>query len=324
MIIKKFLFKTKIFWIILIILIILGGLSFQFTRSSDQSKVRIGYLPIIGSHLLYIAQNQSYFKSESVFIELYKFQSSNQLMEAMLRDDIDLCVEMSAVPLLKVSEEDPGDFKIFLISKIFLEDEFDGIIILQNSNISQLKDLEGKSIATFPGSTAPALLEHFLIEKGVDTSDISFKPMPPQNHLTALSQHFVDAVHSYEPTTSQGVLSNLSKKLYGSVYSEQINPSPQGVAIISTKFMEEKPFLANKVINIFKKSSEFLIINNTLSKQILQNELGLDESVINNIKVYERAMDGEVISSFNKYMELLNNLNETSFDKENMDKVLIN
>jgi len=318
----KFKYSVIIPIALAIILVLIITLSLVPTEKNN--KIKIGYLPMVGSHLMFIAQSEVYFSNQDIEPEFVKMQSSNQLIEALLRGDIDLAVEISAIPVIKVSETNTDDIKVFLISKIFIEDEFDAIIVDKNSPINKLKDLEGRKIATFPGSTAPALLKHFLESKNIDISKIVFMPMPPSNHLQALSKGSVDAVHSYEPITSYALVNEIGKKIYGSVYSEQINPSPQGVAVISQKFVEDTPDLTRRLLNVFSTSAKFLDDNNNLSRNILQQELNLDVEVAREIKFYDRSLDEESISSFKRYVDLLNKLGETSLTSTDVSKIVLN
>jgi NitT/TauT family transport system substrate-binding protein len=305
-----------------VILIVLIAITFLLIPGEKEEPVKIGYLQITGSHLLFIANNEGFFEEQGIDVELIRMQSSNQLAEALLRGDIDVSVEMSAVPILKISEEDPNSIKIFLISKIYIEDNFDAIIVDKESEILTLKDLENKKIATFPGSTASTLLKQFLESKDIDISTITFVPMPPPTHLSALSGGSVDAVHAYEPTISIAESGDVARKIYGSVYSEQINPSPQGVATISERFITENPDLANRIVEIFLEASTYLKENVDDSREILLQEMGLTEEVVAKLNFYERSLDEEAINSFKEYVALLELLEETSFQSNSVESIL--
>ena len=89
----------------------------------------------------------------------------------------------------------------------------------------------------------------FLDEKGVGISGIEFVPIIPPNQLPALYSGSIDALHSYEPITTIALESGNAKRIYSSVYAEQLNNN-QGVALISKRFISENPSLALKSISV--------------------------------------------------------------------------
>ncbi|MEK6953009.1 MAG: ABC transporter substrate-binding protein [Nanoarchaeota archaeon] len=181
--------KRKIMFISVMLIILalaIVGLSLSLTSKEKTRNVKIGYLPIMASLPLYVAQENNYFTEQGIQIETVQLQSSNQLVDALVRGDIDIVVESSAVPALIAETVDPGKIKIFSVSDITEGNPFDSLIIGEESNLESLKELEGKKIGVFPGSTATNLLKKFLSDKKVDISKIEFVQIIPSNQLPAL------------------------------------------------------------------------------------------------------------------------------------------
>ena len=86
--------------ILIIAVIIVGALFVIYPKQKEAKIVKIGYLPIMASLPLYVAQENNYFVEQGVQIETTQLQSSNQLVDALVRGDIDIVVETSAVPAL--------------------------------------------------------------------------------------------------------------------------------------------------------------------------------------------------------------------------------
>ena len=246
--------------------------------SNSNGVVKIGYLKISASLPAFVIQEQKYFENEGIEYELTPFQTSNQLVDALAANQIDIIVECSAVPVLASESKNPEKIKIFAYSDISLERPFDAIIS-NNDSIKELNDLEGKKIGVFPGSTAQTLLEAFLKSKEINTSGISYIPITPSNMIDSLESGYIDALHTYEPTTSIALNTGKFHEVFGTVYGHMQSPNPQGVACISNSFYTQDKRLATKTIEIFNKAYEFIENNESLAKGYLTDYIKLDKEV---------------------------------------------
>lgn len=279
--------------------------------SETPTTARVGYLNITASLPLFIAEDKGYFAEESVKAETHQTASSNQLVDGIVGNNLDAFIEASAVPVLSVELQSPGRLKVFSVSSITRQAPFDAILVKEDSPLRNLQDLAGKKIGTFPGSTATNLLRKFLADRAIDVSNITFVPMPPQNHLTALLEGSIDAVHAYEPTIAIALSRGGVRQLYGSVYAEMLDRNPQGVAVISTRFLQEHPGTASKVIRALERAMVFMREHESESRQILARRLNLQPGVANrSVFLYmlpHREIDASI---FQRYADMLTELGE--------------
>src|SRR3989338_563005 len=106
--------KNKLLGLILVAILVIIGTIFVFYQKPSETKVvKIGYLPIMASLPLYVAQENEYFSGQGIQIETIQMQSSNQLVDALVRGDIDVVVESSAASALIAETIDSGKIKIF-------------------------------------------------------------------------------------------------------------------------------------------------------------------------------------------------------------------
>ena len=304
--------NTKLFITILVIALIVVGAFFVFSpKQEEQRVVKIGYLPIMASLPLYVAQENNYFTEQGIQIEAIQLQSSNQLVDALVRGDIDIVVESSAVPALIAETIDSGKMKIFSVSDITPETPFDSLIVKQDSSLSSLKNLEGKKIGVFPGSTATNLLKKFLSDNNVDVSKIEFIQIVPPNQLPALYEGSIDVLHAYEPTTAIALQSGNAKKLYSSIYAEQLNHNPQGVALISAKFIRENSELAKKTITAFNQASDFISENDAETRDIVVKYVKVERNVADNVVfLYMNRSDKINEEALQSYVYMLYDIGE--------------
>ena len=281
--------------------------------TEEPVKVKIGYLNIVASLPLFVAEEKGFFVEEGIEFETIAIATSNQLVDGIIADNLDCFIESSAVPVLAVELQSPGKLKVFAASEITPETPFDALLVKEGSAIKSLSDLAGKKIGVFPGSTATNLLKKYLSDKGVDISKTLFLPTPPPNLLTALIKGSVDVIHPYEPTTAIALSKGGVVKLHGSVYAEMLSPNPQGVSVVSTLFIKKHPKTARKVIRAFERAMAFMKENDAEARQILIKRMKLSEEVANKcVFLYFLPHEKIDVGIFQRYSDMLTALGELS------------
>lgn len=308
--------SRKTFLIAGVAALILGAIVFVFTidrPTAGPVTARIGYLNITASAPLFIAEEKGYFAEEGVTVDASRLETSNQLVDGIIAGNLDAFVEASAVPVLAVHLQSPGKLKIFAASAITKEAPFDALLVPSASTLSSLRDLQSKKIGVFPGTTASHLLRKYLTDQGVAVAGITFVPIPPQNHLTALAAGSVDAIHAYEPTIAIALAEGRFRKLHGSVYAEMLDRNPQGVAVVSTAFLEQHPDAAKRMIRALERAMVFMREHEQESRDILAKRLGLSSAVANqSVFLYMLPHDEIDASILQRYSDMLTELGELS------------
>lgn len=277
----------------------------------DSPPVRIGYLNIVASLPLFIAEDKGFLEAEGLTYEAITMASSNQLVDAVVAGNLDCYIESSAVPVLAMELQSPGKLKVFSVSEITPQTPFDALLVKEDSAIKALSDLAGKKLGVFPGSTATNLLKKYLGDQGIDTATITFVPMPPPNHLAALVAGSVDAIHAYEPTTAIAIANGGVRQLFGSVYAEMLSPNPQGVAAIGATFLEEHPDAAQKVIRALERAMAYMREHDADTRNLLVRRMKLStEAAERCVFLYmlpHAQIDAHVVQ---RYADMLTDLGE--------------
>ena len=304
--------KNKLFGLILVAILVIIGTIFVFYQKPQEARVvKAGYLPIITSLPVFVSQEYNYFENEGIKMDFIQLQSSNQEIEALIRGDLDVVVISSAIPAFLAENIDPGKFLIFAVSEPPISNQpFDSIIVKKESPLTSLKDLEGKKIGVFPGSTATNLLKKFLITKEVVIEKTNLMPITPPNQLFALETGSIDALHSYEPITTIAIKTMNARRIYPSVYAEQLNNN-QGVALISKKFIDENPKLALKSVTILNKAFDFTRQNETVARSLLLKYMKLSNEISNEVVLANMLRYDEIdLKAMQQYIDRLYDLGE--------------
>jgi ABC-type nitrate/sulfonate/bicarbonate transport system substrate-binding protein len=297
---------------VIVVVALIVGIYFGWKGPSEiDATVRLGYLNIVASLPLFVAEEKGFLKDEGINYETTAIATSNQLVDAIVAGNLDCYIESSAVPVLAVELQSPGKLKVFSVSEITPQAPFDALLVKEDSPIRTLSDLAGKKIGVFPGSTATNLLKKYLADKGIDVSSIAFVPMPPPNHLAGLIEGSVDAIHAYEPTTAIAISKGGVRQLFGSVYAEMLSPNPQGVAVISTSFSQEHPETARRAVRALERAMAFMKEHDAETRQILIKHMNLSEDAAKRcVFLYMLPHDQIPVDVFQRYADMLTDLGE--------------
>lgn len=273
---------------LVIAVLVVGGI-WYFASQKDEAgpleatKVRVGFLPILASLPLYVAEENGYFTESGIEIEKIPFQTGEQLNDAFIRGDIDIAPENTLLPVLRTELLNPGITKVYALGDITKKTPFATLIVKNSAPINSLSDLENKKVGVFPGGTSKNMLRYFLDSKGVDTTKVEFVELPPTTQLQALSSDSINALLAFEPTTAIAVEGGNYRKLYSGVWAEIMNHNPLGVAVISNKFIQEKPNLARKTVDVFDKAHRFMRTNDQETRTIIAKYVQLKPEIADKV-----------------------------------------
>ena len=223
---------------------------FDFLGGGDDT-VKIGYLPSDHDAALFVADAQGLYKNKGIKTELVQFNNGGDLMTAMASGDVDVGYVGIAPVLSSVSAGVP--VKVISAAQI----EGSGIIVTNDSNIKNAKDLAGKTIAT-PGeaSIQHVLLAAYLKTNGMSLDDINESAMKVPSINDALKTGNLPAAITFQPYVSLGETDDNIHQLVDS--SEIVAGHPCCVVVASDEFLKNNNETAKDIVAIHKEATMFI------------------------------------------------------------------
>lgn len=159
----------------------------------ETAKIKAGYMPNLGSAAIYVtAEKMGYFKEMGLEVETIQFQSGPPEIAAMASGDIQICQIGHGAHALCAE----GQADIFQIVSTSLAD---AIIGNKEKGINSIEDLKGKRVATSAGTSAEAIFNIALEEKGLSTDDVETVEMDTNGMVSAMVSGSVDACATWAP-----------------------------------------------------------------------------------------------------------------------------
>lgn len=253
--------------IAMMVLAVASGIYYLSRPQTDEEpiSVKIGYQALASSWAFYVAneklpgRDRSFFEEEGLQVEAIQFDSANRAAEAMLRGDIATDSATTMTVLLNIEESAPGTLKCFGFQMHTQSEFLESFIASPDSGIQGYEDLKGKTIGVFPGSLNQAITKLLLRDYLNPEKDVEIVQMAPPIQLQAIASGQVDALISYEPTTSLALQQGVAKLVEDSPWARHIfEPFPVATYCFTTQYMREHPETAPKIARAWWKAIEYI------------------------------------------------------------------
>lgn len=249
---------------------------------SELEKVTASWLPIMQTTAFYVALEEGLFEQAGLDVEAVKFENPNQIIDSLVSGQADFGPPGAAAGIAMLAEaEFPGTFKVFGLQGGGIEVERinDGLIVRPGSDIKSFADLKGKSIGTVPGVQWRTILRHLIREAGLDPDeDVTLSEIGVPLQVPSVVSGSVDATLSLEPVGSIAVASGEAERAVTNPVAQVIaDPFYSGAAVLTTKFLEERPEVARKVVEVLDEATR--LVNNDFEryKAIIPNYTAITE-----------------------------------------------
>lgn len=193
---------------ILTIFLLVGAIFMSGCIEQEQEKaltsVTVSMNPtFLGEAGFNIALEKGYFEEEGLNITTVHQAAGWKSLKDMLegKADISHCADLpivyTAFDKKKFTDFEREDFYIF--GDMIYTSTIQQVIGRRDSNISQPSDIIGKRVGLLQGTTSDYLLDGFLIEQGINSSDIEIVNMGVLELVDALVADELDVIFSWQP-----------------------------------------------------------------------------------------------------------------------------
>lgn len=282
-------------------------------RAQAQSdKILIGYWPIASGLPLYAGLERGIFKEAGLNVEGVKFQSAQQVAEAMITGRIHGSANGTASAVLALAEiTSPGLFKIICSNPSNHKLVLDQFVVPIDSTIKSIAELKGKRVGSGPGIQNVTLTKLILEKNGV--TDARVVELPIGQHVPSLAAGQLDAVYTLEPTGTAGRLKGLTRVLENGVISKYIlgaadAPWFGGSASVTSTFLKDQPDLARRYVAAYARAVDFVRKNPSQVRQHLDGFTSIDPSLVNEVPLAGFTLYNEFTESdlgyFQKFFDV--------------------
>lgn len=252
-------------------ILLVGCTSNSGKKLNDKQVVKIGYLPITHAAPLLLDAHINELQFEGYELELVKFSSWPDLIDALNAGQID---GASVLMQLAMQAKDIGvDVKAVALG------HRDGNVIISANDIDTVEQLKETTFAIpHTHSAHHLLINELLQEEGLNYNDVNLVEMPPPEMPAALAEGRISGYAVAEPFGALAVNLGVGKVL---AYSESFWPNSYCcVLVLRNDFIQEEEEL---VFDFMKNYVAAGLLANEKGEELydaLQSYMDVEESVL--------------------------------------------
>ena len=290
--------KKKLFVLFALVILILLGSYLLFSRQyaiKDIDVVKVGYLPIGAALPLFVAEENGHFKKNDLIVEFVEFKSSNDVAAAAKAKRIDFVGSGATNAMLDANSETDAGLVLFSVNNYLKRPNLqstDFVFVNKNSEIQSFKDLNGKTVAIFPGSVGEVFSKAIMPKLGVDINDIKKVPMAPTQWIASLKTGSVDSVvGAVEPFATIMINSGDFRVIHDGYYGELSPKVPASGAWFIDGHLEEE--VEVKIVNAISSAISDIESDPLASKIILTKYTSIQKDIASEIRLQDWEMINE-------------------------------
>ena len=238
---------------IIIIVLAVAGLSLYWPNQGEEIKtedvVKVGYKKSVPSFPIFIGINEKFFDKQNIQIEPIVFESTNQMIEAIVRGDIDASAVGAVEPALAAESVSPGNFKFYGQTQWNKENFLDYVLVKKDSIITSVQQLKGKKIGVAPGGASVVYTKLFL-KNFLNADEVTIEQLDPKTLIQALGAGSIDAIIGNEPLGTIAIQQGVAKVLLERPYTDNVPYMPEitGVGLLSKNLLSNTPMLLKDLL----------------------------------------------------------------------------
>ena len=264
---------------------------------ADDKVIKAGTLKLIHGISAYFYEK---FAPPGYTVEVIPFESPTDGKNAVATGTVDTCIHGIAAFILGAAANEPIEIVANANNRGM------AVIAGVNSGIKSIKDLKGKKVAIWPGSTQEAVILERLRMEGMSIKDLQPIRLQFSDHPAALARGDIDAYVGAEPAAGIS-LANHTGVLVEYPYSTPIG-SLNMILDASQRQVKENPDRIRMVVDMHKKASDYAMAHPQEIVEMAMAKLGQQkaslELAVPNVELVWK-IDDVFMQRANAYAQLM-------------------
>lgn len=247
------------------------------TKPADPQKaekLRIAIYPDTVSALIYIAQEQGFFKRHGLDVSLENYQTGVLAVNGLTAVKAEVARATEFV--LAIQGFKRQDLRV--IAAISFSDSME-VIARRDRGIKNPEDLKGKIVGVPKTTIAEFFLNNFLAFNTILPGEVRTIDLKPADLVKALSEGKIDAAACFPPFSD-----TMKKNLAGNAISWPIQDGQDYhlVLIIRDELIKNRPLAVTAFLKGVIEADDFLRKDEDRAQRIVERALGLDHGSVAN------------------------------------------
>jgi len=215
-----------------------------------------------------VIKDQGWLEDAGLDVTWVQSAGSNKANEALRAGAIEVGSTAGSAALLARSNGSP-----IQVIDLFSQPEWAALVTVDGTGISSVADLKGKQVAATKGTDPYFFLLQSLEAEGLQPSDITVQNLQHADGWAALQNGSVQAWAGLDPIMAG------AEEQGASLFSRNVNFNSYGFLNATEDFIQNKPEVAQAVVDAYEHARQWAEENPEETAQILADVAGLDLAV---------------------------------------------
>ncbi|MWB98964.1 aliphatic sulfonate ABC transporter substrate-binding protein [Agromyces seonyuensis] len=224
-----------------------------------------------------VIKDQGWLEDLGLDVTWTQSAGSNKANEALRAGAIEVGSTAGSAALLARSNGSP-----IQVIDIYSQPEWSALVTVDGTGVESVEDLKGKQVAATKGTDPYFFLLQSLEAEGVDPSEITVQNLQHADGWAALQNGSVDAWAGLDPIMAGAEESGAT------LFYRNVDFNSYGFLNATEDFIENKPEVAQAVVDAYEHAREWAQENPEETAAILAEVAGLDEAVATKV-ITERS-----------------------------------
>jgi aliphatic sulfonates family ABC transporter substrate-binding protein len=297
--------SPKLTAVIVVVCATMAGVAVLVTLTSvgahrHRGSIRFAYQNRIGSAMCVVAVEKGFFTEEGVEVKPFRFNSGPACAEVLYSGSADIGTMGDTTALITVSR----DNRFAIIASHGRGENRHRLVVRQDSLITTVEDLRGKTVGLKKGTSTYGGFLLFLASKQIDPSSIRIFDMKPSEMPDALAAGSIDAFVASEPTPSlaevRGAREFATTGGLGNSYPILI--------LAKSELLRERPQQVRQFLRAIRRAEDYIRDHPRETADILAEITGLSPEVVGQVMgrhVFSLSLDSAIVESLKKTADFL-------------------
>jgi NitT/TauT family transport system substrate-binding protein len=274
---RKYIAIALIALIIIAGSISLGCISQEDYTPQEGNKIKIGVMPDEATLPYYVAVEEGIFANHGLDVEVVPFLSAMERDSALIAGEID-AGENDPVGVILLRN---AGYDVKIVSTELQETAKKmrfAIVASPHSNISSLKDLEGKKIAISRNTIIEYITDALLGDVHADKVEVKKVPI----RMQMLLDDEVDAATLPEPLASYAIFKGAKLIISDAMLNRSVSLT---VIVFSADFIKENPESVDKFLDAYREAVERINSDHENYRALLIEKIRIPEEIAGSYKM---------------------------------------
>jgi ABC-type nitrate/sulfonate/bicarbonate transport system substrate-binding protein len=239
-------------------------------------KIVLGAQPITPFIESYLGATD-FFKEEGLTVEVSRFNSFAPVLQALAAGNLAVGGMGVAPSIIGISRGLPI-IAPSLVTFVTPRRPLERIMVMPNSPIRTINDLQGKKLAFLgPGTVPDMMLDALPMKSSIRKDEIQLVPMPPPSMPDALAQGLVDAIFAIPPGDTVAETKYNARTVVNA--TELVPYAGLNTVAFRREFAETNPDATKRLLRAYIRLSRWVGDNETEARKAMGENLGLPDSL---------------------------------------------